>query len=127
MATWLLLVLLALVALLVVSLAMALRAPAASLPVARASAPTLPPTPPAAAMPPRFSTGFGQPLKPLDAKPEALRTWAPSMEAYFPAAAECVPTDFPLQRVQDCPPIKPMSSALPPASVPMCMAALTAI
>jgi len=75
-----------------------------------------------APVPPRFSTGFGQPLQPLNDKPEKLRQWSPSMESYYQPAKACVPVDFPVQRLEDCPPIKPMSSALPMANVPMCKA-----
>lgn len=70
--------------------------------------------------PPRFSTGFGQPLRPLNDKPEKLKTWAPSMESYYQPARECVPVDFPVVRLEDCPPVRPMSSALPMANLPMC-------
>jgi hypothetical protein len=71
-------------------------------------------------MPPRFSTGFGQPSKPLNDKPEKIKQWSPSMESYYQPARDCVPVDFPVTRLQDCPPVKPMSSALPIANMPMC-------
>jgi hypothetical protein len=108
----------ALVLLVILALFLATTAPAA--PPAPPALKRIAAAPPPSAPPARFSTGFGQPLRPLDAAPEAARKWAPSMDAYFAPAGDCVPVDFPLQRVQDCPPEKPMSSALPIADVPMC-------
>ena len=57
----------------------------------------------------------------LSHKPASAESVSSEIFAFYQPASP-VPTEYNPRTIGDCPPMKPMSSATPPANVPMCMA-----
>jgi hypothetical protein len=76
-----------------------------------------------AAPPPAGSSGFGSlvyPVSTLTRRTDQSKQGTPELDGYFEGARADVPVELPVYS-DGCPPMRPMSSSLPMANMPMCM------
>lgn len=76
-----------------------------------------------AAPPPAGSSGFGSlvyPCSTLTRRTDQSKQGTPELDGYFEGARADVPVELPVYS-DGCPPMRPMSSSLPIANMPMCM------
>jgi hypothetical protein len=75
------------------------------------------------APPPPGSSGFGSlvyPCSTLTRRTDQSKQGTPELDGYFEGARADVPVELPVY-TDGCPPMRPMSSSLPMANMPMCM------
>jgi hypothetical protein len=69
------------------------------------------------------SSGFGSlvyPVSTLTRRTDQSKQGTPELDGYFEGARADVPVELPVYS-DGCPPMRPMSSSLPMANMPMCM------